>query len=579
MQGGYIMNSRLQLQKLGAATAGAVMLWAVAVTQSSVAAESPVTIGIVQGTFYPNPANSGSFDAVPTSPPDFTQQFPVIGFNPPAGTLTCSNITSADVNAFSVPITDVVPNPDGTCSLVPAMANGFQAGVGTLSNFQAVFTADLNVASAGQVTLDVSSDDGFVLGIGPQGANQPMRVSGTPMENPPAGGLSFVKGYPVMGAFNHGTAPFPNDITVNFPVAGTYPLELDYTECCGGFLSLTFSFNGAIVPPAPPSTHPTKITYTGDHSADFNDPAHLSATLQDTSVIPAVPVSNEAVTLNLGAQSCTGTTDVTGVAACTVNPNGAAGNYSASASFAGDATFQASSASAPFVVTLEEASLTYTGAVNMANGNSAMLSGTLPEDGTTPITGRSIDFTLGSGAAAQSCTGITNSLGAAACTIDIAQPLGPGNIAANFASDGFYQSASAAAGALFYESLSSGAFVIGDSSATVGSPVNFWGARWAAGNSMSGGLAPSSFKGFADSLGATPATCGSTWSTDTGNSSGPPATVPSFVAVLVTSSVSQAGSVVSGTVSEIVVVSTNPGYLNDPGDPGTGTVVAILCLS
>jgi len=27
------------------------------------------------------------------------------------------------------------------------------------------------------------------------------------------------------------------------------------------------------------------------------------------------------------------------------------------------------------------------------------------------------------------------------------------------------------------------------------------------------------------------------------------------------------------------VVSTNPGYLNDPGDPGTGTVVAILCLS
>ncbi len=55
--------------------------------------------------------------------------------------------------------------------------------------------------------------------------------------------------------------------------------------------------------------------------------------------------------------------------------------------------------------------------------------------------------------------------------------------------------------------------------------------------------------------------------------------MPSFVAVLVTSSVSQAGSVVSGTVSEVVVVSTNPGYLNDPGDPGTGTVVAILCHS
>jgi len=188
-------------------------------------------------------------------------------------------------------------------------------------------------------------------------------------------------------------------------------------------------------------------------------------------------------------------------------------------------------------------------------------------------------FTLGSGDTAQTCTGITNSLGTATCTIGVAQPLGPGNIAADFASDGFYTSASAAASALVYENLASGAFAIGDQGASIGTPVNFWGARWAARNSLSGGEAPSSFKGFAESVGVTPATCGSTWSTDTGNSSGPPATVPAYVAVLVTSSVSQSGSVVSGTVSEIVVVNTNPGYLNDPGDPGTGTVVAILCSS
>jgi len=98
------MNIRLQLQKLGAATAGAVMLWAFAVTQSSVAAATPVTIGIVQGAFYSDPANSGSFDpSVLTSPPDFTQQFPVIGFNPPAGTLTCSNVTAAPSTKGAVP--------------------------------------------------------------------------------------------------------------------------------------------------------------------------------------------------------------------------------------------------------------------------------------------------------------------------------------------------------------------------------------------------------------------------------------------------------------------------------------------
>jgi hypothetical protein len=573
------MNSRPQLQKVGAATAGAVMLWAVAVTQSSVAAATPVTIGIVQGTFYPHPANSGAFDPSVTTPA-FTQQFPDIGFNPPAGTMTCSNITDANVNAFTLPLTDVVPNPDGTCSLVPAMANGLQAGMGTLSNFQAVFTADLNIASAGQVTLDVSSDDGFVLGIGPQGANQPTRISGTPMLNPPQ--TSFVKGYPVMGALNQGTAPTPNDITVNFPAAGTYPLELDYTECCAGFLSLMFTFNGTIVPPAPPapsSTHATAITYTGDLTADFNDPAHLSATLLDTSMSPTVPVSNEAVTLALGPQSCVGTTDSTGVAACTLKPNSAAGNYSASATFAGDAKFQASSVSAPFVITLEEDSVTYSGASNLANGNSTTMSGSLPEDGTTPVAGRSIVFTLGSGATGQSCTGTTNSAGTAACAIGVAQPLGPGNITVTFTSDGFYRSASAGANALVYENLASGAFAIGDQSASVGTSVNFWGAQWADSNSLSGGPAPSSFKGFGETPNVTPASCASTWSTDTGNSSGPPATVPSYMTVVVTGSVVQSGSVVSGTVSEIVVVRTDAGYLNDPGDPGTGTVVAILCHS
>ena len=98
------------------------MLWAVAVTQSSVAAAAPVTIGNVQGAFYTNPTNIGAFDpSVLTSPAAFTQQFPVIAFNPPIGAVPCSNITSADVNLFSRPLTDVVPNPDGTCSLAPAM--------------------------------------------------------------------------------------------------------------------------------------------------------------------------------------------------------------------------------------------------------------------------------------------------------------------------------------------------------------------------------------------------------------------------------------------------------------------------
>jgi len=579
------MKVRLQLQKFGAVTAGAMLLSAIAIVETasaSAATVPPVTIGTVQGMFFTNPTpGSGIFDpSVLTGQPAFTQQFPVIGFNPPPSPQAiCSNVTHVDI--FSRPMGDVVPNPDGTCSVIPVAGNGFQAGLDPLSAFQAVFTADLKVSSAGPLTFNVFSDDGFVLAIGPQGTNQPTRISG-PMVNPPPGGISYVKGYPVAGAFNFSeAADNVNNITVDFPAAGTYPMELDYNECCGGQLAITLAANGTIVPPAPaPSTHRTAITYGGDLSSDFNDAAHLSATLQDISVSPAVPVSNEAVTLSLGAQSCTGTTDLTGLAACTLVPNVAAGNYTLTASFAGHATLLASNAATPFDVTLEEDSLTYTGAVNMANGRPGTLSGSLPEDGTTPVAGRSLVFTLGNGPTRQSCSGTTNTAGTAACSIGIvAQPLGPGTITASFAADGFYRSASATANGLIYETLASGAFVIGDKSATLGASANFWGAQWADNNSFSGAPAPNSFKGFADTLSTTPATCGSTWSSDPGNSSGPPVTVPSFMAVVVVGSVSQSDSAMSGTVTEIVVVSTNPGYLNDPGDPGTGTVVAILCRS
>jgi hypothetical protein len=45
-------------------------------------------------------------------------------------------------------------------------------------------------------------------------------------------------------------------------------------------------------------------------------------------------------------------------------------------------------------------------------------------------------------------------------------------------------------------------FVVGDQSAgapTVGTSVQFWGAQWAKVNKLSGGPAPASFKGYADS--------------------------------------------------------------------------------
>jgi len=48
------------------------------------------------------------------------------------------------------PFTDVVTDPSGLfAGTVAAQGNGYQAGVGGLQNFSAVFTGSLNVPAAG----------------------------------------------------------------------------------------------------------------------------------------------------------------------------------------------------------------------------------------------------------------------------------------------------------------------------------------------------------------------------------------------------------------------------------------------
>jgi hypothetical protein len=123
-----------------------------------------------------------------------------------------------------------------------------------------------------------------------------------------------------------------------------------------------------------------------------------------------------------------------------------------------------------------------------------------------------------------------------------------------------------------------GAFVIGDKNSAVNTNVTFWGAQWSKLNGLSGGAAPSSFKGFAKN--PTSPACGVGWSTDPGNSAPPPpGPLPAYMGVLVTSSATKSGSQISGNTPQIVVVKTNLGYAPDPGHAGTGKVVAQNCTA
>src|SRR6266487_3704865 len=123
---------------------------------------------------------------------------------------------------------------------------------------------------------------------------------------------------------------------------------------------------------------------------------------------------------------------------------------------------------------------------------------------------------------------------------------------------------------------SGGSFVIGNTKRATGTAVTFWGSQWAQNNPLAGGPAPSSFKGFED--GAARPACDTRWNTDPGNSTPPPAApLPSYMGVIVSTSIAQNGSVISGDTPHIVVVKTNPGYQPDPSHAGTGTVVAQVC--
>jgi hypothetical protein len=68
---------------------------------------------------------------------------------------------------------------------------------------------------------------------------------------------------------------------------------------------------------------------------------------------------------------------------------------------------------------------------------------------------------------------------------------------------------------------------------------------------------------------------GSRW-TANGDATPPSGTLPTYMAVIQTSSSTQSGSRYSGDSVHIVVVKTDAGYAGNPGHDGTGTVVATL---
>jgi hypothetical protein len=184
--------------------------------------------------------------------------------------------------------------------------------------------------------------------------------------------------------------------------------------------------------------------------------------------------------------------------------------------------------------------LTYTGPTVLAQGQPIALSAVLKANGTRPLSRRAVVLSVGS----QSCTATTNVSGTAMCVItSVSAALGKTTVTASFAGDILSSSAKDTKPAVIFTFLSSGSFVLGDRTVASALPttlLTWWGAQWQKLNSLSGGSVPAAFKGFATTLSTTPPSCGTTWTSSPGKSARPPASAPSYMAVIVASTVLEA---------------------------------------
>ncbi|MES1247890.1 MAG: Ig-like domain repeat protein, partial [Actinomycetota bacterium] len=358
------------------------------------------------------------------------------------------------------------------------------------------------------------------------------------------------------------TAPAAGDYTV----AGSFAGDAAYASSTGsGRLHVT----GLA----------TTIGYLGPLSATFGSKVYLSGYL----LSGTTPLSGKTVTLSLpnNGGSCTATTFL-GIAVCTTPltlPNTPGVTLTVTVSFAGDSTYAPSTGTGSLAIPKAATTLTLDAVTAVQYGGSVTLGATLTRSADNArLAGKSVTLTFGT----QSCTATTDASGHATCSVTrVGAPYGTKTaVTATFDGDSAYLASSAKSGSnpcVFGSAPGHGLFVIGDRTSW-NSSITFWGSQWSKSNSLSYG-SPSSFKGFGDDDDDddTP-TCNASWTSRTGNSTPPPAgPLPPYMAVVVSSKVTQNGSVISGDVKKVVIVATNGGYDSNPGHAGTGNVVAVLC--
>lgn len=121
-----------------------------------------------------------------------------------------------------------------------------------------------------------------------------------------------------------------------------------------------------------------------------------------------------------GAPAGAANTNSSGIATRSYTPLLEAGSYATGAAFVGDALYNPSSDSGTITIAKRATSVTYTGALSGGPNKTIGLSATLVDATGTPLSGRTIQFKLGS----QSASAVTNINGVAAVSLKLNQKNG-----------------------------------------------------------------------------------------------------------------------------------------------------------
>ncbi len=507
------------------------------------------------------------------------------------------------VNSSQSCTTTTNANGVATCSVTPTEPTGSYSLSGSFPGDTS--TGPQLLPTNSSTTFTVTQAPTTVTYTGPTTVTngQPTTLTGVLTTSEPTPGTD-VPAETVTFTIGSGTSAQSCNGTTN--ASGVVSCTVPSVNQTTGTVTVTTTFSGDNTYYQPSTTSTTATVYTPTRltvsagTSDFADAGTVSATL--TNAVTGAAIAGEPVTLTLnGTQSCSAVTNSSGVASCSITPNEKAGTYALTAAFGGDTSrapkLLSTTGSNSFVVTLEETAITYTGPSIAVSGMSFTMSSHLTTDdptAATPLSGRAVLMTLGSGATAQSCTGTTNATGNASCTITtVNQTAGTVPVTVTFAGDAYYLPASASvtettaavptggtgttSGAL--GGLSGGGFVVGDVSAgapTNGTNVNYWGSQLWKTNSFSGvNNSPAQMKGYIDNAGNY--ACGAQWTSNPGNSSNPPSTVPVNMVVVVASAIYQSGSTEYGNIEHLVVVHVAPGYGPAPGHDGYGQIIGTIC--